>query len=320
MALIPEPLDTTVSRIYEVYKKNRKGRVSIRLGAGSIGKECNLEVWYKFRWAAKSEYSGQMSRLFDTGDREELRVIRDLRNIGCTVYDVNPQTGKQFFFSDLGGHFVGFMDCAVLGIPEAPKEWHVFDIKTYNKKRFKEFVSKGVKESDYVYYAQLQMYMGWSGMLRAGLFAVEKDTDELYLERIHFSQEEFDKLRNVARRVIFSEKKLPKISNSPGFYKCRFCDFKSICHESAIPNMNCRTCLHATAEENGTWTCAKFNKTLSKREQEERCEKHLFLPAMIPYEQVDAGDGFVQYRIIKTQGFHVTESGIRNYEGNNWHE
>ena len=66
------------------------------LGASVLGNECERALWYGFRWCSPPSHDGRLLRLFDTGKREEARFTMELRGIGCTVYDLDPQTGKQW--------------------------------------------------------------------------------------------------------------------------------------------------------------------------------------------------------------------------------
>ena len=56
------------------------------LGGSEIGEECSRNLWYKFRWVKKEEFSGRMHRLFQRGHLEEERFIEYLEGIGCTVW------------------------------------------------------------------------------------------------------------------------------------------------------------------------------------------------------------------------------------------
>ena len=47
-----------------------------------------------------------------------------------------------------------------LGIPEAPKTWHVLEFKTHNSKSFAKLEKEGVQKSNPMHYAQMQVYMG----------------------------------------------------------------------------------------------------------------------------------------------------------------
>lgn len=294
MAKIPQPTDTTVARIYRSWEQRENRPPRSHLGASQIGRPCEREVWYQFRWAMYPHYEGRILRLFNRGQREEAVIVDELRAAGITVHEVDPATGKQFQFSDFGGHMGGSMDGAALGLPEAPKTWHVLEFKTHGSKSFAATVRDGVAKAHPEHFAQMQMYMGWSGMDRALYLAVNKDTDELYAERVEFDQEQFDKLRAVAERVIFGNIP-PRISDSPAFYKCKFCTFHPVCHGGNLPKANCRTCAHSTASHDGKWRCERFSKVLSVEEQRAGCDDHIFTPHVMPVDPIGSAHGFVAY-------------------------
>ena len=158
MAPIPQT-DSTVSLIYRAWAKRENRPPRSHLGASMIGRPCEREAWYAFHWALYPEFEGRILRLFDRGQREEPVFIRDLRQAGITVHAVDPETGKQFQFSDFGGHVGGSMDGAALGLPEAPKTWHVLEFKTHSSKSFEATVRDGVQKAHPEHYAQMQMYM-----------------------------------------------------------------------------------------------------------------------------------------------------------------
>lgn len=54
-------------------------------GASAIGKDCNRERWYDFRWASTKRFEGRMLRLFDRGHREETRFLDWLRLVNVEV-------------------------------------------------------------------------------------------------------------------------------------------------------------------------------------------------------------------------------------------
>ena len=73
-----------------------------------------------------------------------------------------------------------------------------------------------------------------------------------------------------------------------------------------------RTCLHATPIDGG-WQCARHNKSLSEVDQRTACERHLYLPALIPGEQADAGEDWVEY--VFPDGAHWRDMGINKTAG-----
>jgi hypothetical protein len=195
----------------------------------------------------------------------------------------DPDTGEQFRFTDHGGHFAGSMDGAGVGFPEAPAKWHVIEFKTHNEKSFSDLVNKGVAESKPEHVAQMQVYMGWSGMERALYVALNKNTDDIYIERVRFDRKEFERIRNKAAGIIFGNEPPDRISDRPAYYICKMCRYQSICHEMGeLAGFNCRTCVHSEAREDGRWWCAHHKRTINKAIQAAGCENHKFRTGMVP--------------------------------------
>jgi hypothetical protein len=201
MAQMPEPLHATVSKIYAAYEADAEEDNRPHLGASLIGHECERYLWLTFRWADKKKFDGRMLRLFDTGNLAEARFVADLRRIGVQVHETDPE-GKQWRVSDIGGHFGGSMDGAVLGLPEAPKTWHVAEFKTHSDKSFNDLTKKRVEKSKPQHYAQMQVYMGLMSLDRALYYGVCKDNDEVYTKWVHFDQSVFDQLQARAKKII----------------------------------------------------------------------------------------------------------------------
>lgn len=61
------------------------------LGGSLIGRPCDRELWYSFRWAAKPSHEARMLRLFARGQREEAQFIRYLRRIGLEVREFSER-------------------------------------------------------------------------------------------------------------------------------------------------------------------------------------------------------------------------------------
>lgn len=284
MAALPEPNHTTLARIYDAIKAAAESEEEIRshLGASLIGRRCNRQLWLTFRWAEKKIFDGRMHRLFGTGHREEARIVEDLRRAGMEVHDTDG-SGEQFRVSGIGGHFGGSMDGAVRGIPEAPKTWHVLECKTSNEKSFLKMKADGVKAAKPEHYAQMQTYMGYTGMDRAFYVMVNKNTDELYTERVEFDPDAFDKFVAKAQNVIAAAEPPPPISRDPSWYECKMCDFRTLCHGDDVPQVNCRTCAHSTPELDGDarWSCDRHAKDLSVDQQVAGCGSHRYIPALL---------------------------------------
>lgn len=284
MTHLPNP---TIDAIYQSYIDANDDHQSSRLGASILGEECRRRLWYGFRWATREQFEGRVLRLFATGHLEEARVIADLRATGATVYDRNEETGEQFEFAQ--GHVVAKVDGVVEGLREAPKTAHLLEVKSANDRSFKDLKKKGLRDSKPTHYAQCQIGMGLAELTRAVYICVNKNTDEIYLERVKFDRAEFDAYMLKARLVIESETPPPK---QEGF-ACKFCPHRALCLETARPEVNCRTCVHSTPVADGSWKCDKDLAMVPD------CLEHLLIPDLIASwaEAIDGAPEWVLYKL-----------------------
>lgn len=289
MAPLPPPRNPTVDSIYKAYEAAAEDGFRPHLGASLIGGDCERALFFTFRWATVERHDGRLLRLFQTGHLAESRFVADLRRIGCEVQEVNPETGQQWKVSAVGGHFGGSMDGVVLGLPEAPKTWHVAEFKTHGEKSFTELKKRGVKEAKPLHFFQVQTYMHLTGLTRAFYLAVSKNTDELYAERIRYDADEGVRLIAKAERVIHATTAPDRIAFSEDHFKCKFCSHHSVCWGKAAPPRHCRSCVFSEVVDGG-WRCNKSGRDLSVAEQKAGCPDHRYLPTFVPGEQVDAAE------------------------------
>lgn len=314
MATLPQKDFSTVLRIDRAVEEQADRGHRQHLGCSVIGQECPRALWYIFRHVLTVQHPGRILRLFARGQREEQILSKLLRGIGCQVIEVDPTTGNQFRFSWVGGHLGGSMDAGVLGVPEAPKTWHVAEYKTSGDKPFKKLCKEGVKKAKPEHWSQMNLYMKGTGMKRALYLVVNKNDDTLYAERLEYDEAFALQMIKKAERIITAQRPPEKISEDPSFFKCKWCDFKTICHGIEIPEVGCRTCLHSTPEtdQGARWTCARHgNNDIPFEFQsgpKHDCDKHLYIPDLLNNvaDQVDAGEWFVEY---------VTKSGQKFRNG-----
>lgn len=302
MPAFPTPTPSTVRAIYAAYEAANHPRDGRSIPVSQLAEPCERKLFYEFRWASQQEaIPGRTLRIFETGNAEEARWIENLRAIGCEVVD-RDENGKQIMVEACGGHVRGYLDSEILGLPEAPKTIHVGEIKSHNLKSFTDLKKRGVKASKPLHYGQLQTYMYKRGRTRGIYLAVCKDNDELYAERIHLDVEYVMRLEAKAQRIIDANEPPAKLHEDPTAkmaFECGWCRHRAVCHDGAWARTNCRTCIYSSPEEGGSWSCARFNKPLSAEEQAAGCAAHLWLPGLVPGEQIDVDEDAetVTYRL-----------------------
>jgi hypothetical protein len=245
------------------------------LGASILGGSCVRAVWYSFRWAARETFSGRMLRLFNRGEREEAPLLNYLSAIGCKVWPIDPATGKQWRVSFANGHGGGSTDGVAMGIPElGPNVPFLIECKTHNDASFRSLQNEGLCQSKPQHFGQMQIYM--HGLeLPAGLYmAINKNDDDLHLEIVQPNPGFAATLIDRAEFVVDADSPPQKINKSPGYYVCKFCKFRDICHNEELPEVNCRTCHFSKPIEGGKWFCAKYGCELSTEQQSFGCHEY----------------------------------------------
>ena len=309
----------TVTAIKRYWKQRGESQPSRGyLGASSIGAPCARQLWYSFRKCSKPNFDGRLYRLFDRGHKEELRFVEELRGIGCEVHEFDAD-GNQFEVIACDGHFKGHTDGCALGVPEAPKTWHLLEMKTASNKSFNSTKKHGVEKDKPQHFAQMQVYMHLTGLTRALYMVVNKDNDELYTERLRYNSTRAKAYIDKAQMIINATTPPERISDDAESFACKFCDARELCHgtseTSAVPvaEIHCRNCVHSTPIEGGKWSCALGG------EATEVCNKHIFLPGLIafaePTDSFENKDGSAVIEFTNNDGGTVWHHGNDADEG-----
>jgi len=274
MPQVPDSTHTTTAAVFDWYA-NQADDFRDHMGASLIGHHCDRYIWLNFHWAVRPKFIGRIKRLFGTGKREEGRVYEELRAIGVDLH--TEDEGKQIECRDDSGHFGGSVDGVGKGFPEAPKAWAVLEVKTMGDKAYGDLVKNNVKAAKPQHYAQMQTYMGLMGLDRALYFAVNKNTDEIHTEWVHFDTEAYAKITERKGRLIAAKTPPIKISDDPSYWLCKMCDMYKFCHQGEAPETNCRTCTSAVPMPGGTWRCTYHDRGITGDEQRAGCAAHTHL-------------------------------------------
>lgn len=282
MAKIPEIENTTRHLLESVTVTEKETRGY--LGASSIGKSCWRAIWYAFHMASpKPALPIKLHRIFQRGHLEEKRIVDELKAAGMSVFkvidgeeleltgEVDEQQESHVGFA---GHVRGHPDGRVIGLPES-KKVHLLEIKTAKESRFKDFMRNSVKDAAPVYYAQVQWLMGKMKLSRCLFVVTNKNDESRYYERIEFDKDAYEELERKSLVIVTSIQPPDKIHQNRNWIDCRMCNHRSVCHDSAEPDRNCRTCDHSDIEDGGGWSCGKQDgKDLSLDDQILGCDMY----------------------------------------------
>lgn len=285
---IPEPLNS-VAALVDRYHEDQQEGARMHFGCSQAGHFCDRWLWLSFRWAVREAFPGRIMRLFRRGQLEEETVVADLRAIGCEVTDVTPD-GDQIRAA-LRPHLSGSLDGIIeSGLPTAPNTRHVLEIKTHALKSFTDLVKNKVEKSKFQHFVQMQLYMHSTGIDRALYYAVCKNDDQIYTERVKYDAAVANKYIDRSVRIIASDRMPEPISTNATWYQCKFCAGHDICFGSkTTKEVNCRTCAHSSATNDG-WHCARFDKMLNKQTQRVGCRSHVMHPDLVAWKWI-GGDG-----------------------------
>ncbi len=218
------------------------------IGASRLGVSCNRALQYEFLNTPKDEereFSGRTLRIFAAGHVFEDLIIKWLRQAGFELY-TETSSGGQFGFSAANGRIQGHVDGI---INDAPKDLGMsfpalWEAKSLNNKSWKDTVKRGLTLSKPVYAAQVALYQAYMEPSIPGISsnpalftAINKDTAEIYHELVPLDLALAQKASDKGVQVITaceSHELLPRISNSPTFLDCKFCDYQNRCWKQDI--------------------------------------------------------------------------------------
>jgi hypothetical protein len=213
------------------------------LGGSRLGVACDRALQYEYLQAPVDpgrEFSGKTLRIFDAGHLFEDLAIRWLRRAGFDLHTETSQ-GGQYGFSAAGGRIQGHVDGILAAGPDALGFGYpaLLECKSLNAKSWKDTVKRGVTLSKPVYAAQIALYQAYMEPQVPGISenpaiftAINKNTAELYFERVPFNGELAQRASDRGVRILQAceaHELLPRLANDPTHYECKFCPWQDRC-------------------------------------------------------------------------------------------
>ena len=296
MTAIEDPNAGIVAAIDRAHEAKQDGPRQ-HLGCSVIGHHCERWLWLSFRWAVIEKHSGRLLRLFRRGQNEEATVIDDLLAAGCTISYGGQHNQRRV---ELASHIGGSLDGIITsGLPGYERKQHVLEIKTHSKKSFDALAKDGLIRSKFQHWAQCQLYMLGTGIDRALYYAVCKDDDRVYTERVRFDPAAANDLLDRGKRVVSADRMPEGVSTDPSWYQCKWCPAFDMCHaKKPTQQVNCRTCAHSTAKDDSTWRCERHDAdNIPSDFQANGCGDHVLHPDMVPWMMLWGSDTEAGYLI-----------------------
>ena len=193
------------------------------IGASTIGSDCLRQIWYEYKGVEATQVPTKTRRTWAIGKVLEGTILSWLEDAGL-------QIARTWF--DLQAvnmpYFKGHLDSVWMKKDEA---FAIIEIKTAKDASYAIFVKKGLKVWQPQYYAQIQTYMGMSGIHRAYILVLNKDTSDISDELVLFDETFYQSLVGKAFMIANAHAAPPKVNGSPLWYQCKMCKFNKVCHK-----------------------------------------------------------------------------------------
>lgn len=206
------------------------------LGASAVGEPCERRAQWEYEKRPKDEgadFAPQTRRIFHRGHAGEVWMADWIRGAG---FDLRTEKqGKQFGFDDCEGRFKGHIDGVIVEGPAGYTYPALWECKVLGAKGYGQLVRHGVAKAYPKYAAQLAIYQAYMKLGDAPAFftALNADTMEIHLQLVPFdaalAQQQIDRAARILTASDHGET-LPRASDDPDSFVCRWCPFKGACH------------------------------------------------------------------------------------------
>ena len=221
-----------------IVNANKQKKRRDYLGGSSLGEECARKIQYRFMGVdidEERDFSAQTLRIFQFGHSIEDQMADWLRQSGFDLR-TEDKNGEQFGFSIADGKIRGHIDGVICGSSGSfdlkyPMLW---ECKSANDKKFREFCRNGMAKTNATYAAQVAVYQAYMELTEnPALFTVvNKNTSEIYYELVKFDKHLAQKMSDRAADIIMSVQSssmLPRIAHNRDYMTCKWCEYQNTC-------------------------------------------------------------------------------------------
>lgn len=217
---------------------NAKQKPRTYLGGSRLGVECLRALgfeWQRQQQGAPIAFPGRVIRRFQMGHIHESETAKWLRLAGFELLTQGVD-GEQFGFKtavDAGGvpRIAGHLDGVITSGPMELPYPVLWEHKIMNNKSWSDFMKRGLEASKPVYWGQVHVYMGYMELGACLFTALNTDTSEIGAELVPLDLQVAQRMSDRGVRVIEAARPedLPRITNDPSDFKCKWCDHRDRC-------------------------------------------------------------------------------------------
>lgn len=240
MVAIPEHIDPLLAKIDRAIEDAQTPYISQNIGFGEIGHECSRYLYLKIHSKEPEIFTAEALRRMEAGKRDEKLMEEQLRSLGgIELHTTDPKReNKQFKLDFLDGRLTGRLDGALIGLPQAPATWHVWENKGCDDKKFDNLIklkrewddeNKVLLEWNFKYYAQVQMNILGAELERCYMTVCTPGLRRITSLRIKSDILYGKSLVEKARMIINAKEPPPRIGDAT-WYQCKNCRFYGECH------------------------------------------------------------------------------------------
>lgn len=235
--MVSIPQRSTVALIKEQIELNQENKNRDYIGASSIGDECSRKIWYQYNNYPKKPMGWKVLCAIDDGHRTEALIVERYKMLDGIELHADDGTGQYGY--DHEGWFKGHVDGMIKGLIEAPDTWHVFEVKAKEDKFIRELEKcidihgekDALKNWDYIYYCQAVLYMHFMEVPRHCMVVARPGGRDFIQIRTNENPKLAKALIKKGQRIK-DAKTPPERIGGKNFWKCKWCDFREVCHEN----------------------------------------------------------------------------------------
>ena len=218
-----------------IVEKSKSEPIRRYLGGSMLGDKCARKIQYTYQGQQPDEdkeFKAQTLRIFQLGHELENSMAGWIRNAGFDLRTID-KNGEQFGFSIADDEIKGHIDGVICGGPLDINYPMLWECKSANEKKFRDFRFKGIKANP-TYEVQVALYQAYMELTdNPCLFTViNKNTSEIFYQLVPFNQDLAQYASDRAVDILKASKQnemLPRIAQNKDVFDCRFCQYSNTC-------------------------------------------------------------------------------------------